>query len=413
MRVVLRCSDPLRCTRRWLREPGLHRRAALRSSPAGQFLLRRSSGRVCLCFPQWLLPAAIRLLPLSVSTWPWCRQGGGRGAPSHVCVAQKRPLRSSVPKWESGHEGSPPDPPRASRAPSPLWGRRFLRLRAAPRAHVAMGLDGATSGGCSAPLSPSTGSNVGLLASPEVPQGAPCPHLRAPGALPPHWPRGRGAASSALSMCRCVEVAVVGVRVSGVAFPTVFSSPGAGAILRGRRAPPTCPHVESIPHPPPKTPSLPLRPSRKAKCRGAPRTNRVWGSLKGFPGAQLPPNTSLPSGGIGAPYRRHVPRGEPNPNCRQGPRPRCGAASPAFPQDRLWLSPLPPSPRARPQAQHRARGPRPPPPVVALPVDVLCRVVVVRRAPASVPPSPHPLPECASECACAILITRDKADNNE
>ena len=206
---------------------------------------------------------------------------------------------------------------------------------------------------------------------------------------------------------------MVGVRVSGVAFPTVFSSPGAGAILRGRRAPPTCPHVESIPHPPPKTPSLPLRPSRKAKCRGAPRTNRVWGSLKGFPGAQLPPNTSLPSGGIGAPYRRHVPRGEPNPNCRQGPRPRCGAASPAFPQDRLWLSPLPPSPRARPQAQHRARGPRPPPPVVALPVDVLCRVVVVRRAPASVPPSPHPLPECASECACAILITRDKADNNE
>lgn len=135
MRVVLRCSDPLRCTRRWLREPGLHRRAALRSSPAGQFLLRRSSGRVCLCFPQWLLPAAIRLLPLSVSTWPWCRQGGGRGAPSHVCVAQKRPLKSSVPKWESGHEGSPPTLPVPAVLP-PHFGDAASSGCAQPHAHT-------------------------------------------------------------------------------------------------------------------------------------------------------------------------------------------------------------------------------------------------------------------------------------
>lgn len=33
--------------------------------------------------------------------------------------------------------------------------------------------------------------------------------LKGTGCLPPQWPRGCGAASSALSMCRCVEVAVV------------------------------------------------------------------------------------------------------------------------------------------------------------------------------------------------------------
>lgn len=181
--------------------------------------------------PSRAVPAAALLRPrlsLLSPMAPSCSNPPPPAVCEHVAVVPAgRGTRGSIPRLRGTKAASevlgskvgiwarriPPDPPRASRAPSPLWGRRFLRLRAAPRAHVAMGLDGATSGGCSAPLSPSMGSNVGLLASPEVPQGAPCPHLRAPGALPPHWPRGRGAASSALSMCRCVEVAVVGVRV--------------------------------------------------------------------------------------------------------------------------------------------------------------------------------------------------------
>lgn len=84
-----------------------------------------------------------------------------------------------------------------------LGGCRFLRMHAAPRAPFATGLDGATSRARSAPLSPSMGSNVGLLASPEMPQGAPCPRLRAPGAS---RPSGRGAAEPRAQRYRCVGV---------------------------------------------------------------------------------------------------------------------------------------------------------------------------------------------------------------
>lgn len=186
------------------------------------------------------------------------------------------------------------------------------------------------------------------------------------------------------------------MRVSGVASPTVFSSPGAAAILRGRRAPPTCPQCRE--HPPPPDPLPPLQPSRKAKCRGAPRTNRVWGSLKGFPGAQLPPDTSLPSGGIGAPLPPPRPTRGAKPPKPAGPEATVRGCIPSVSSGQALAQPPPPSPASSTTPCAWSPSPCPSWPLL---VDVLCYVVVVHRnPPLSVPPSPHPLPPPVCERVC-------------
>lgn len=152
-------------------------------------------------------------------------------------------------------------------------------------------------------------------------------------------------------------------------------------------------------HPPPPDPLPPLQPSRKAKCRGAPRTNRVWGSLKGFPGAQLPPDTSLPSGGIGAPPTAATSHaGSQTPKTGRARGHGAGLHPQRFLRTGSGSAPPPPSPASSTTPCAWSPSPCPSWPLL---VDVLCYVVVVHRnPPLSVPPSPHPLPPPVCERVC-------------